>query len=76
MTAISDVPTAPTARFPRLKKLAPYLLLGPITGPLAAAMVHHYRGGRPVLASLYGIAMVEIIVLLPVITAALGVRVL
>jgi hypothetical protein len=39
-------------------------------------MVHHYRGGRPVLASLYGIAMVEIIVLLPVITAALGVRVL
>jgi hypothetical protein len=76
MVSISDVPPAPTGRFARMKKLAPYLLLGPITGPLAAAMVHNFREGRPVLASLYGIAMVEIIVLLPVITAALGVRVL
>jgi hypothetical protein len=70
--------TQPTAapRFSRLKRLAPYLLLGPITGPLCMAMVHHFRGGRPVLATLYGIAMVEIIVLLPVITAGLGLRVL
>jgi hypothetical protein len=76
MTVISDVQPAPASRFSRLKKFAPFLLLGPISGPLAAAMVHHYREGRPVLASLYGIAMVAIIVLLPVITAALGVRVL
>ncbi len=76
MTAISDVPPATASRLSRLKKYAPFLLMGPISGPLAAAMVHNFREGRPVLASLYGIAMVEIVVLLPVITAALGIRVL
>lgn len=76
MTAICDVPPAPASRLSRFKKFAPYLLLGPITGPLTARMVTHFREGRPVLASLYAIAAVEIVVLLPVITAALGVRVL
>jgi hypothetical protein len=76
MVTFDESPSKPSPRFAKLKRLAPYLLLGPITGPLCAAMVHHYRGGRPVLATLYGIAMVEIIVLLPVITAGLGLKVL
>jgi len=76
MVTLDDAQPTPSSRFSKLKRLAPYLLLGPITGPLCAAMVHHYRGGRPVLATLYGIAMVEIIVLLPVITASLGLKVL
>jgi hypothetical protein len=76
MVTFDEAPSKPPARFAKLKRLAPYLLLGPITGPLCAAMVHHYRAGRPVLATLYGIAMVEIIVLLPVITASLGLKIL
>jgi hypothetical protein len=76
MVSITDVQPVTISRLSRFKKFAPYLLLGPITGPLAAAMVHNFREGRPVLATLYGVAMVEIIVLLPVITTALGVRLL
>ena len=76
MASISDVPPAPASRFSRLKRFAPFLLLGPISGPLAAAMVHHFREGRPVLASLYGFALVEIAILLPYVTATLGLRVL
>jgi hypothetical protein len=32
---------------------APYLALGPVSGPLAAGVVLNLRDGRPVLASLY-----------------------
>jgi hypothetical protein len=43
----------------RLRSLAPWLLLGPITGPLMAGVVRSLRGGRPVLAGLYGFAVLE-----------------
>jgi len=76
MTAISDIPPALPSRLSRLKKFAPFLIFGPISGPLAAAMVFHFRGGRPVLASLYGIAIVEIAIALPYVTTALGLRLL
>lgn len=36
-----------------LPRWAPYLALGPITGPLIAGVVLNLRDGRPVLASLY-----------------------
>jgi len=36
--------------------------------------VTNFRGGRPVLGSLYAIALAEITVLLPVIVAHLGLR--
>ena len=75
MVTFDEAPSKPSPRFAKLKRLAPYLLLGPITGPLCCAMVHHFRGGRPVLGALYGIAMIEIIVLLPVITAGMSLRV-
>jgi len=65
-------PNSPGTRFSRFKRFAPYLLLGPISGPLTAAMVHHFRNGRPVLATLYGIALVEIIILLPYINREAG----
>lgn len=60
----------------RFKRLAPYFLAGPISGPLLAGVVINFREGRPVLASLYAVALVEMTVLLPVITANLGLKLL
>ena len=53
----------------RIKRLAPYLLLGPVSGPLVAGIVHNFRGGRPVLGSMYAILLVEFVYLLPVLSA-------
>jgi hypothetical protein len=39
------------------KRLAPYLALGPISGPLTAGVVLNFRDGRPVLGSLYTLAL-------------------
>jgi hypothetical protein len=41
----------------RVLRLAPFFVLGPISGPLTAGVVLNLRGGRPVLASLYGLAL-------------------
>ena len=60
----------------RWKRLAPFFLLGPISGPLLAGVVFNFREGRPVLGSLYAIALAEFFVLLPWFTAALGAKVL
>ena len=60
----------------RFKRLAPYFLVGPISGPLLAGVVINFRGGRPVLGSLYAVALVEITVCLPLIVAHLGLRLL
>jgi len=57
---------------PRVKRLAPFFLAGPISGPLLAGVVLNFRNGRPVLASLYAIALAEVAILLPLITAKLG----
>ena len=57
---------------PRVKRLAPFFLAGPISGPLLAGVVFNFKEGRPVLASLYAIALAEITVFLPLITAKLG----
>ena len=42
----------------KLKKLAPWLALGPITGPLAEGMHRNLRRGETVLAWLYALAVV------------------
>ncbi len=60
----------------RFKRLAPFFLIGPISGPLLAGVVFNLRGGRPILAGLYAIALVEFIILLPVVTARLGLNLL
>jgi len=57
----------------RLKRIAPYLLAGPISGPLLAGVIINAREGRPFLATLYAIALVEFVVLLPAFAAKLGV---
>jgi len=55
----------------RLIAAAPYMLLGPITGPLTAGVVRNLRKGHPVLAGLYAVAIVEIMVALPLVTTKL-----
>ena len=60
----------------RIKRLAPFFLLGPVSGPLTAGVVFNLRGGRPFLASLYAMALVEFIFLLPWATTQLGLRLL
>ena len=52
-----------------LKRVAPYFLVGPISGPLLERVVFNLRAGRPVRASLYGLALVEYVILLPTVTA-------
>ena len=53
----------------RLARLAPYFLAGPISGPLLAGAVFNYRDGRPLLGTLYAVALALFIVLLPVVAA-------
>ncbi|CAM3243606.1 hypothetical protein [Asticcacaulis taihuensis] len=53
----------------RIKRLAPYFLLGPVSGPLLAGIVHNFRGGRPVLGTMYAVLLLEFIYLLPVLSA-------
>ncbi|HWA63552.1 MAG TPA: hypothetical protein VG939_19395 [Caulobacteraceae bacterium] len=60
----------------RLKRLAPFFLVGPISGPLLAGVVFNFRDGRPVLGSLYAVALAEYAVLLPWLTAHLGLKLL
>jgi hypothetical protein len=56
----------------RLRRLAPYFLIGPISGPLVAGVMINFRGGRPFLATLYAIALVQYVLLLPLVAAKLG----
>lgn len=56
----------------RFKRLAPFFIVGPISGPLLAGVVFNLRDGRPVLAGLYAIALVEYVTLLPALVAKLG----
>jgi hypothetical protein len=58
----------------RFRRLAPYFVLGPLTGPCVAGVVHNLRDGRPVLAGLYMVALLETIFLFPPIVAVLTAR--
>lgn len=48
-----------------LKRVAPFLIAGPITGPFLAGVYYNWREGRRFLASLYAMATVEAAVGLP-----------
>ena len=61
---------------PRFKRLAPFFLVGPISGPLLAGVVFNFKEGRPVLGSLYAILLAEITICLPLMTAKLGLHLL
>jgi hypothetical protein len=41
----------------RVARLAPFFVLGPISGPLTAGVVLNLRDRRPVLASLYALTL-------------------
>ena len=58
----------------RFKRLAPFFLVGPISGPLLAGVMFNFRGGRPVLGALYAIALAEYVLLLPSLAAKLSLR--
>jgi hypothetical protein len=58
----------------RFRRLAPYFIVGPISGPLLAGVVINFREGRPVLASLYAVALVQYAILLPAIVGKLGIH--
>jgi hypothetical protein len=59
-----------------LKRLAPYMLLGPISGPLTAASVHYFKKGEPVMGALYVMVTAEIFFLLPILVAKLSLKLL
>ena len=75
MTAIVDQPPAPKA-LSRFKTIAPYLLLGPISGLLVYGAVYNFRDGRPIIAGLYGVALVAFSIGLPYVVAVMGWRLL
>ncbi|HEY1929698.1 MAG TPA: hypothetical protein VGG92_19700 [Caulobacteraceae bacterium] len=60
----------------RLKRIAPYLALGPISGPLIAAITKNFKGGRPVLGSLYAIVLIQYTFLLPALAVQMGIKVI
>lgn len=62
----------PSIAASRWRRLAPYLLLGPISGPLVAAIVYNLRAGRPAMATIYALGLLEFMILLPLVTAHLG----
>jgi hypothetical protein len=74
MASIVTAATPPRTFFAHAKRVAPFLAFGPISGPLIAGVVFNFREGRPVLGSLYAIALAEVTVFLPWITATLGLR--
>ena len=62
-------------RFPSaFKRVAPFFLIGPISGPLLAGVVLNWRDGNRVLSALYAIALTEYIVVLPTLVAKLGLK--
>ena len=61
------------ANRPKTKKVlywAPFLAMGPISGPLAEGVVRNMRKGNKVLAGLYAFAVVETFFVLPIVVAA------
>jgi hypothetical protein len=59
-----------------LKRVAPFMLFGPVSGPLLAGVVFNLRDGRPILAGLYAIALAEAVIFIPAITAKLSLNLL
>lgn len=56
----------------RIRRLAPYFIIGPISGPLLAGVVINFRERRPVLGSLYAVALLECAIALPTLVARMG----
>jgi hypothetical protein len=74
MASVVTASNPPRTLAAHAKRVAPFLAFGPISGPLIAGVVFNFREGRPVLGSLYAIALAEVTVCLPWIAATLGLR--
>ena len=48
-----------------MRRMLPFLLLGPLTGPLTAGLVFAVRAGRFGMAAVYAVGMVEVVFGLP-----------
>ena len=48
-----------------MRRMLPFLLLGPLTGPLTAGLVFAVRAGRFGMAAVYAVGMVETVFGLP-----------
>jgi len=57
-----------------LKKVGPFWLVGPISGPLMAGMVFNWREGRRLRSAIYGAALLQYSFLLPFVVAKLGLK--
>ena len=69
---MSDAVAPKSALWAPLRRVAPFFLVGPISGPLLAGVVLNMKDGRPVLAGLYAVALIEYAILLPTLVARLG----
>ena len=58
----------------RLKRIAPFLALGPISGPLVAGITRNFREGRPFLGSLYAILLIQYSSFLPMLALNMGIK--
>ena len=58
----------------RVKRLAPFFVLGPLTGPLVAGIVLNLRRKKPVLASMYAYLLLYGTFALPAQVVAWGVQ--
>jgi hypothetical protein len=56
----------------RWARVAPFFLIGPVSGPLLAGAIFSFREGKPVRGALYTIALVAFVVLLPTLTVSIG----
>jgi hypothetical protein len=56
----------------KFRRIAPYFLIGPISGPLVAGVVINWRDGRRVLAGMYGVVLAQYLILLPMLTTHYG----
>ena len=48
-----------------VRRLLPFLLLGPLTGPLMAGLIFAVRAGRFGMAAVYGVGVLEVVLGLP-----------
>jgi hypothetical protein len=51
----------------RLKHIAPFLLLGPLTGPLVAGLLASVSAQRPFMVFIYALGLIEVALGLPAI---------
>jgi len=58
-------------RLARAARLAPFFLIGPISGPFLAGVLLNFRDGRPVLGSLYAVALGLYLMILPIMAVKL-----